>query len=145
MPATDIIYRPTGQYHQLFNPADGWLQHHVINMPVDGDGGQFVKRNWRNRPPLSDGEGAVRWHLLGPEKEQDGGCLRGLSFIDREMAQPRRRSAEKNAQDLEQIDYVLAGAGTLICNGHEKLSVKATPFICGRRRPTTLPMPERRG
>ena len=53
----------------------------------------------------------MRWHLLGPEKEQDGGCLRGLSFIDREMVQPRRRSAEKNAQDLEQIDYVLAGAG----------------------------------
>ena len=116
----DIIYLPSGQYHQLFNPADGWLQHHVINMPVKGDGGQFVKRNWRNMPPLSDGEGAVRWHLLGPEPEQDGGCLRGLSFIDREMVQPRQRSAEKNAQDLEQIYYVLAGAGTLVSNGQVK-------------------------
>jgi mannose-6-phosphate isomerase-like protein (cupin superfamily) len=116
----DIIYLPSGQYHQLFNTEDGWLHHHVINMPVDGDGGQFVKRNWREVPPLSDNLGAVRWRLLGPVTEQEGGCLRGLSFIDREMVQPRRRSAERNSQDLEQIHYVLAGAGTVVANGKER-------------------------
>ena len=116
----DIIYLPSGQFHQLFNPADSWLQHHVINMPVEGDGGQFLKRNWRSAPPLSDGVGAVRWHLLGPVTEEDGGCLRGLTFIDREMVQPRQRSALQSSKDLEQIYYILAGAGTLIANGQER-------------------------
>ena len=58
--------------------------------------------------------------MLGPVTEQDGGCLRSLTFIDREMVQPRRRSAEQNSQDLEQIFYVLAGAGTLIADGKER-------------------------
>ena len=116
----DIIYLPSGQYHQLFNTGDDWLQHHVINMPVDGDGGQFVKRNWRDVPPLSDSLGAVRWRLLGPVTEREGGCLRGLSFIDREMVQPRRRSAERNSEDLEQIYYVLGGAGTVVANSQER-------------------------
>lgn len=115
----DIIYLPSGLYHQLFNGGDGWLQHHVINMPVDGDGGAFTKRNWRDAAPQSDGLGAVRWHLLGPEAEEEGGCLRGLAFIDREMVQPRRRSAERNSQNLEQIYYVLAGEGTLFADGKE--------------------------
>ena len=113
----DIIYLPSGQYHQLFNPEEDWLLHHVINMPVDGDGGRFLSRNWRDAAPVSDGLGAVRWHLLGPESEQEGGCLRGLAFIDREMVQPRRRSAERNSQDLDQIYYILAGEGTLVANG----------------------------
>ena len=116
----DIIYLPSGQFHQLFNTGDGWLYHHVINMPVDGDGGQFVLRNWRDVAPLSDKSGAVRWRLLGPVTEREGGCLRGLAFIDREMVQPRQRSAEGNSQDLEQIFYVLAGAGTLIADGKER-------------------------
>ena len=113
----DIIYLPSGQFHQLFNPSEGWLLHHVINMPVDGDGGRFVSRNWRDAVPVSDGLGAVRWHLLKPETEGEGGCLRGLAFIDREMVQPRRRSAERNSQDLDQIYYILAGEGTLVANG----------------------------
>lgn len=113
----DIIYLPSGQYHQLFNPEEDWLLHHVINMPVDGDDGRFVSRNWRDAAPVSDGLGAVRWHLLGPETEGEGGCLRGLAFIDREMVQPRRRSAERNSQDLDQIYYILAGEGTLVANG----------------------------
>ncbi len=115
----DIIYLPSGQCHQLFNPEEGWLLHHVINMPVDGDGGRLVSRNWRDATPVSDGLGAVRWHLLGPETEEEGGCLRGLAFIDREMVQPRRRSAERNSQDLDQIYYILAGEGTLVADGQE--------------------------
>ena len=115
----DIIYLPSGQYHQLFNTAEGWLLHHVINMPVDGDGGRLVSRNWREAAPQSDGQGAVRWHLLGPDSEREGGCLRGLAFIDREMVQPRRRSAERNSQNLEQIYYILAGQGTLVADGQE--------------------------
>ena len=115
----DIIYLPSGQYHQLFNPAEGWLLHHVINMPVDGDGGRFLSRNWRDAAPVGDGLGAVRWHLLGPETEGEGGCLRGLAFIDREMVQPRRRSAECNSQDLDQIYFILAGEGTLVADGQE--------------------------
>ena len=115
----DIIYLPSGQYHQLFNPEEDWLLHHVINMPVDGDGGRFLSRNWRDAAPVSDGLGAVRWHLLGPETEEEGGCLRGLAFIDREMVQPRRRSAERNSQDLDQIYYILAGEGTLAADGQE--------------------------
>jgi len=115
----DIIYLPSGQYHQLFNPEEGWLLHHVINMPVDGDGGRFLRRNWRDAAPVSDGLGAVRWHLLGPETEEEGGCLRGLAFIDREMVQPRRRSAERNSQDLDQIYYILSGEGALVADGQE--------------------------
>ena len=115
----DIIYLPSGQYHQLFNPAEGWLLHHVINMPVDGDGGEFERRNWRDAAPVSDGSGAVRWHLLGPDSEKEGGCLRGLAFIDREMVQPRRRSKERNAKNFEQIFYTLAGEGTLVADGQE--------------------------
>ncbi|MXY94450.1 MAG: cupin domain-containing protein [Caldilineaceae bacterium SB0670_bin_27] len=115
----DIIYLPSGQYHQLFNPAEAWLLHHVINMPVDGDGGRLVSRNWRDAAPQSDGLGAVRWHLLGPESEREGGCLRGLAFIDREMVQPRRRSKERNSHNLEQIYYVLAGEGKLVAEGQE--------------------------
>ncbi len=115
----DIIYLPSGQYHQLFNPAEGWLLHHVINMPVDGDGGEFERHNWRDAAPVSDGSGAVRWHLLGPDSERERGCLRGLAFIDREMVQPRRRSKEWNSQNLEQIYYILAGKGTLVAEGQE--------------------------
>ena len=115
----DIIYLPSGQCHQVFNTSDVWLHHHVINMPVEGDGGRFVRRNWRGAAPLSDGLGAVRWHLLGPETEEDGGCLRGLAFIDREMVQPRRRTAERHSQDVEQIYYILAGTGTMVADGQE--------------------------
>ena len=35
------------------------------------------------------------------------------------MVQPRRRSAERNSQNLEQIYYILAGEGTLAANGQE--------------------------
>ena len=113
----DIVYLPSGQYHQVFNTGDDWLRHHVINVPVDGDGGRFVSRNWRETAPLSDGLGAVRWHLLGPETAEYGGCLRGLAFVDREMVQPRRRSKDRNSQNFEQIYYILAGEGTLVADG----------------------------
>ena len=115
----DIVYLPSGQYHQVFNTGDSWLRHHVINMPVEGDGGRFVSCNWRDTAPLSDGLGAVRWQLLGPETEEEGGCLRGLAFIDREMVQPRRRSKERNSQDVEQIYYILAGEGTMVAGGQD--------------------------
>ncbi len=113
----DIIYLPSGQFHQVFNTGDGWLHHHVINMPVDGDGGRFVSRNWRDVAPSSDGLGSVRWHLLGAETEEEDGSLRGLAFIDREMVQPRRRSAERHSEDMELIYYVIAGAGTMVADG----------------------------
>ncbi|MCZ6679606.1 MAG: cupin domain-containing protein, partial [Candidatus Poribacteria bacterium] len=44
----DAIYLPSGIYHQMFNDMnEAWLEHHVISMPVAGNGGEFTIRNWR--------------------------------------------------------------------------------------------------
>jgi mannose-6-phosphate isomerase-like protein (cupin superfamily) len=110
----DALYLPSGLYHQIINQSEDWILHHVISMDTDGDGGQFLKRNWRDVPPGGDGTGAVRWHLLGREGEEGAGCLRGLAFIDREAVQPRSRSAERCEAKLEQVYYILSGAGSLV-------------------------------
>ena len=114
----DVFYLPSGPHHQIFNRGDGFLLHHVISMNVASDGGRFANRNWRDVAPEADGEGAVRWRLLAAEGEE-GGCLRGLAFVDREMVQPRLRTAE-SMRPLEQIYYVLAGRGRLVVDGREK-------------------------
>ena len=115
----DAIYLPSGPQHQIFNASETWLLHHVINMPVEGDGGHFLIRNWRDVPPESDGVGAVRWHLLGKEGEPHIGCLRGLAAVDREMLQPRGRSKERSTAGSEEVYYVLEGEGTITANGQE--------------------------
>lgn len=115
----DAIYLPAGVYHQMFNDGEAWLSHHVISMPVEGNGGTFLIRSWRDVPPVGDGVGAVRWRQLGQEDEDDGGVLRGMAFIDREAIQPRGRSAERRYDDLEQVYYVLEGGGTISIDGQE--------------------------
>ncbi len=111
----DVFYLPSGPHHRIFNKSDDFLLHHVISMNVSSDGGHHARRNWRDVAPETDGEGAVRWRLLSAEGEE-GGCLRGLAFVDREMVQPRLRAAERSEQ-LEQIYYVLEGNGSLKFNG----------------------------
>lgn len=114
----DAVYLPTDVAHQMFNTGEAWLEHHVISMPVEGTGGTFTIRNWRDVAPEGDGAGAIRWHLLGREGE-DGGPLRGMAFTDREAVQPRSRSAERVYKDFEQVYYVLDGEGVLVSDGDE--------------------------
>lgn len=113
----DAIYLPSGPYHQIFNQSENWILHHVISRNVDGDGGTFLKRNWRGTAPIGDGAGAMRWNLLAGEGAPTIGCLRGLTRIDRETVQPRSRCAERTER-LEQIYYILQGSGELTLNGH---------------------------
>ena len=120
--AGDAIYLPSGIHHQMFNDgSDDWLEHHVISQPVDGNGGRFCVRHWRQAAPAGDGGGAVRWRQLGPE---DGGgagaCLRGMAFIDRWAVQPHSASAEHLEEELEQVCYVLEGRGVLHAFGAER-------------------------
>ncbi len=119
--AGDAIYLPSGVHHQMFNDAsDDWLEHHVISQPVDGNGGRFCVRHWRQAAPAGDGSGAVRWRQLGPEDGQGpGACLRGMASIDRWAVQPRSASAEHVEEELELVCYVLGGRGMLHAAGSE--------------------------
>ena len=114
----DAIYLPPGVHHQMFNDMNqAWLEHHVISQGVEGNGGDFAIRNWRDVPALGDGEGAVRWHQLGPIGEPDVGFTRGFQFIDREAVQPRGQTIERRYDDTEQVYYVLENRGILEADG----------------------------
>ena len=116
----DAVYLPSGLYHQMFNDMnEGWLEHHVVSMPVEADGGDIAIRNWRRANPQGDGGGAIRWHQLGPLGEGDSGCLRGMAFIDREAVQPQSRSATRRYEDLEQVYYGLENSGVFTVEGKE--------------------------
>ena len=116
----DAIYLPPGVHHQMFNDMNqAWLEHHVISQGVEGNGGDFAIRNWRDVPALGDGEGAVRWHQLGPIGEPDVGFTRGFQFIDREAVQPRGQTIERRYDDTEQVYYVLENRGILEADGTE--------------------------
>ena len=118
--AGDAIYLPSGFFHQMFNEDEPWLEHHVISAKVEGDGGSFAIRNWRQVAPTGDGAGAVRWRQLGREGEEGVGFLRGMAFIDREAVQPRSRTIEQCCEDLEQVYYVLENRGVLLAEGEEQ-------------------------
>ncbi len=117
----DAVYLPSGVHHQMFNEMnEGWLEHHVISMRVEGDGGNLLIRNWRQVPPQGDGAGAVRWRQLGRQGEKEVGCLRGMAFIDCEVVQPRSHSIRRSYADLEQVYYVLENRGVLMTEGQEQ-------------------------
>ena len=119
--AGDAIYLPSGIHHQMFNDTnEDWLEHHVISMSVDGNGGNFTIRNWRQVAPSGDGAGAIRWHQLGREGEEGVGCLRGLHFIDREAVQPRSETVERHYNEIEQVYYILENRGVMIADGEEQ-------------------------
>ena len=113
----DALYLPSGLYHQILNPGEDWLVHHVISMNVAGDGGAFLKSNWRDVAPVCDAMGAIRWHLLGPKGDSEVGALRGLAWIDRESVQPAGRTIERQEPGVEQIYYILEGVGTITIDG----------------------------
>lgn len=116
----DAVYLPSGFHHQMFNDMnEEWLEHHVISMKIEEDGGDLVIRNWRDASPESDGLGAVRWHQLGTLSDQGGGCLRGMAGIDREVVQPESRSITRQYEDLEQVYYGLENCGTITVDGEE--------------------------
>lgn len=115
--AGDAVYLPSGVHHQMFNDNEAWLEHHVISMPVEGNGGRFMVRNWRQVPPVSDGVGAVRWNQLLPEGEGENDCLRGMALIAREAVQPRGHSADRGSTDHEQVFYFLEGSGVVETGG----------------------------
>ena len=109
--AGDAIYLPSGTYHQMFNDDnEDWLEHHVISQRVEGNGGTFAIRSWRQVSPQGDGEGAIRWRQLAPEA--DGGHLRAMAAIDREAVQPGGTSAWRQEQ-VEQVYYGLEGKGMI--------------------------------
>jgi len=118
----DAVYLPTDVPHQMFNTGEAWIEHHVISAAVDGTGGACVIRNWRDAAPQGDGAGAVRWRLLGRERE--GGPLRGMAFVDREAVQPRGRTTERVHADVEQVCCVLEGEGALVTDGGEQRVVE---------------------
>ena len=116
----DAVYLPSGLYHQMFNDMnEDWLEHHVISMPVEQEGGELLIRNWRHATPEGDGAGAIRWHQLGSHGEQGAGCLRGMAFIDREAVQPASESVVREYEDLEQVYYGLANRGVICIDGEE--------------------------
>ena len=116
----DAIYLPSGEYHQMFNDMnESWLEHHVISMGIEGNGGQFAVRNWRQVGPLADGEGGLRWRQLSPQGAGDGECLRGMAFIERVAVQPRNQSAQRCLEEIEQVYYVLENSGLLTVDGEE--------------------------
>lgn len=119
--AGDAIYLPTGLYHQMYNDMnEEWLEHHVISMKVDGSGGDFMIRNWRQVPPQGDGAGGVRWHQLGRQGEDRVGCLGTMAFIDREVVQPRCETIERHYEDIEQVYYILENQGVLSIDGEDQ-------------------------
>ena len=115
----DAVYLPSGQHHQMFNDEDPWLEHHVISASVESDGGTFAVRNWKDVPPSGDGEGAVRWHQLGRQGEEDVGFLRSFHYIDREAVQPGHKSIERCYEEVEQVYYILENQGTMVVDGKE--------------------------
>ncbi|MCC7261939.1 MAG: cupin domain-containing protein [Candidatus Latescibacteria bacterium] len=116
----DAIYLPSGVYHQMFNDEnEAWLEHHVISMKVEGDGGQFLVRNWRQVAPVSDGEGGVRWRQLGRVGEAGIGCLRGMAGIECEAVVPGGQTRECRLAEVEQVYYILENRGTLVVEGQE--------------------------
>ena len=115
----DAVYLPSGEHHQMFNEEDPWLEHHVISAGVESDGGTFAIRNWKDVPPSGDGEGAVRWHQLGREGEDDVGYLHSFHFIDREALQPGGKSIERSYEEIEQVYYILENKGTIVVDGKE--------------------------
>jgi mannose-6-phosphate isomerase-like protein (cupin superfamily) len=118
--AGDAVYLPAGLPHQMFNDAsDSWLEHHVISMPVDENGGDLLIRNWCSSSPLGDGAGAIRWHQLGQVGDEEAGCLRSMVLIDREAVQPGGRTVERCYGLLEQVYYVLENRGIITVDGEE--------------------------
>jgi len=124
--AGDAVYLPSGIHHQMFNEdSDEWLEHHVISQAVEGNGGTFRVRHWRDAAPAGDGAGGIRWRqLCRTEEDGDGAVLRGLHHIDRFGVQPRSASAEHVEAELEQVWYVLDGHGFLEVEGEERSVVE---------------------
>ena len=116
----DAVYLPSGLHHQMFNDMnEEWLEHHVISMDVDQDGGELLIRNWRQANPEGDGAGAIRWHQLGTLGVEGGGCLRGMAFIDREAVQPGRGTVTRQYDDIEQVYYGLENKGVIVADGEK--------------------------
>ena len=115
----DAVYLPPDRYHQMHNfSSDAWLEHHVISMDVEGDGGgELMIRNWRDVVAQADSEGAVRWPQLATAAAAECGCLRGMSAIDREAVQPQGRSEERCDEAVEQVYYGLQARGVLCVAG----------------------------
>lgn len=117
--AGDAVYLPSGVHHQMFNEdSDDWLEHHVISQKVEGNGGQFRVRHWRQCAAEGDGAGGIRWRQLRPEGESDeGAVLRGMAFIDHEGVQPFNATAPRTEREVEVVYYVLEGRGTFVSGG----------------------------
>jgi len=118
----DAVYLPSGIPHQMFNDdSDEWLEHHVISQDVEGNGGTFCIRHWRQAAPTGDGAGGIRWRqLCRTGVEGDGAVLRGLHHIDHFAVQPLSASAEHVEPEFEQVWYVLDGHGFLEAEGEER-------------------------
>lgn len=117
--AGDAVYLPSGEYHQMFNEEEPWLEHHVISASVESDGGTFAIRNWKDVSPTGDGDGAVRWRQLGRADKDGTGYLRSFHFIDREAVQPGGKSIERVYEEVEQVYYILENRGTMVVDGKE--------------------------
>lgn len=117
--AGDAVYLPSGVHHQMFNEdSDDWLEHHVISQKVEGNGGTFRVRHWRQCPPQGDGAGGIRWRQLCPEADGgDGAVLRGMAFVDHEAVQPCSATAPRSERELECVYYVLEGQGVFDAGG----------------------------
>ena len=119
--AGDAVFLPPNVCHQMLNyRSDAWLEHHVISMEVEteaGGGGELLIRNWRDVAARTDSEGALHWRQLSKAGEGEGGCLQGMSAIDREAVQPDGRSEERGDDALEHVYYGLEGRGVLCVDG----------------------------
>ena len=123
--AGDAVYLPSGIHHQMFNEdSDDWLEHHVISQRVEGNGGTFRIRHWRQTVAVGDGAGGIHWRQLCREEEPgEGAVLRGMAFIDHEAVQPMNSSAERTESELELGYYVLDGSGFLESGGGEECAI----------------------
>ena len=117
----DAVYLPAGLNPQMFNEKNNdWLIHHVISQTVDGPGGEFAIRNWRNVKPITDGTGSVAWLQMGTEGVNcEVDVLRSLNGISREAVQPFGK-VKKRYRNTEEILYVIDGAGFLVDESGEQ-------------------------
>ena len=74
----DAVYLPSGTHHQMFNDEEDWLEHHVISMKVQSDGGEFAIRNWRQVAPQGTVAGPCAGANWEPKAKKElvfcGGC-----------------------------------------------------------------------
>jgi mannose-6-phosphate isomerase-like protein (cupin superfamily) len=80
-----------------------------------------VIRNWRDETPYVSHNAAVIWSLLRPAdvkgEKRDLHVLRGMTGVVKHALQPRKESDYHSHADIEQVYFILKGAGVMVIDG----------------------------